>query len=77
MIGPHEGILTHPWIIMGNKQITHKAYNEAKMRTQHIQHAEILGDPLVVKHHLWKAHDHGTHLLVESIPKALCNSSVT
>ena len=30
---PYGGFLTHTWIITGNKWITDKPYNEAKMRT--------------------------------------------
>ena len=34
LFGPREGFLTHQWIITGNKQITDKYYDEAKMRTR-------------------------------------------
>ena len=34
LFGPREGFLTHQWIITGNKQITDKYYDEAKMWTQ-------------------------------------------
>ena len=31
MFGPFGGLLTHPLIITGNKQITDKVYNEAQL----------------------------------------------
>ena len=31
LFGPCGGLLTHPLIITGNKQITDKAYNEAQL----------------------------------------------
>ena len=34
LLGPCEGFLTHQWIITGNKYITDKFYDEAKMRTR-------------------------------------------
>ena len=34
LFGPREGFLTHQWIITGNKLITVKYYDEAKMRTR-------------------------------------------
>ena len=34
LFGPREGFLTHQWIITGNKLITDKYYDEAKMRTR-------------------------------------------
>ena len=38
---------------MANKQITEKAYNEAKMRAQQKQRVETLEDLWVVKQHHW------------------------
>ena len=34
LFGPHEGFLTHKWVIKGNKQITDKHSDETEMRTQ-------------------------------------------
>ena len=34
LFGPRGGFLTHQWIITGNKYITDKYYDEAKMRTR-------------------------------------------
>ena len=34
LFGPRGGFLTHQWIITGNKLITDKYYDEAKMRTR-------------------------------------------
>ena len=35
LFGPHEGFLTHQWIITGNKKkITDKYYDEIEMRTR-------------------------------------------
>ena len=34
LFGPREGFLTHQWITTGNKEITDKYYDEAKMRTR-------------------------------------------
>ena len=33
LFGPHDGFLTHRWIITGNKQIADKYYDETEMRT--------------------------------------------
>ena len=35
---PREGVLTHQWIIKGNKQITDKHYDATKMRKRQKQH---------------------------------------
>ena len=34
LVGPHEGFLTHQWIITGNKLIRDKYHDETEMRTQ-------------------------------------------
>ena len=34
LFGPRGGFLTNQWIILGNKLITDKYYDEAKMRTR-------------------------------------------
>ena len=48
LFGPREGFLTHQWIITGNKLITDKYYDEAKMRVQQERVATMQptpGDP--------------------------------
>ena len=50
---PREGFLTHQWITTGNKLITDKYYDEAKMRTRQERVATDTGDPLGAEQHHW------------------------
>ena len=43
--GPHEGSLTHQWIIIENKQIMDKTYKESETKTRQKQRTVIPGVP--------------------------------